>query len=323
MLRERLGEHATFLGWLEGDELARAYASADLFLFASRTDTFGQVLLEAQASGLPVVAVDEGGPTSIVTDGVTGRLCPADAARAGRRRVRARRRSRCSASALARSALRGGRGGGRGSASLQRLADGYRRALDPVARRRGVSQPCRGGAEAARAGAASPAPLPRLRLVEPAPLRVVDVALVYGSRRGAVGSHLQRKAAWARESAAIDHHVVVPGRVPGHTYAGRRRELASLRLALPRGYRVTLGLDPLEAALRALRPEVVLLHGSFSATPPDRARIARNRRRCRGGSSRSAAVAGCRASLAPGDPRVDSAPRSRRRRRHLRCRAVR
>ncbi|MBA2766776.1 MAG: glycosyltransferase, partial [Solirubrobacterales bacterium] len=75
-LRERLGEHATFLGWLEGDALARAYASADLFLFASRTDTFGQVLLEAQASGTPVIAVAEGGPTSIVEDGVTGRLCP-------------------------------------------------------------------------------------------------------------------------------------------------------------------------------------------------------------------------------------------------------
>jgi glycosyltransferase involved in cell wall biosynthesis len=78
-LRERLGEHASFLGWLEGDALADAYASADLFLFASRTDTFGQVLLEAQASGLPVVAVAEGGPCSIVEDGVTGRLCPPDA----------------------------------------------------------------------------------------------------------------------------------------------------------------------------------------------------------------------------------------------------
>ena len=78
-LRETLGEHATFLGWLEGEELAVAYASADLFLFASRTDTFGQVLLEAQASGLPVVAVAEGGPCSLVRDGVTGRLCAADA----------------------------------------------------------------------------------------------------------------------------------------------------------------------------------------------------------------------------------------------------
>jgi glycosyltransferase involved in cell wall biosynthesis/predicted metal-dependent phosphoesterase TrpH len=79
LLRERLGAHATFLGWLEGDELARAYASADAFLFASRTDTFGQVLLEAQASGVPVVAVAEGGPCSIVEDGETGLLRPADA----------------------------------------------------------------------------------------------------------------------------------------------------------------------------------------------------------------------------------------------------
>jgi glycosyltransferase involved in cell wall biosynthesis len=78
-LRERLGDKATFLGWLRGDVLAEAYASADAFLFASRTDTFGQVLLEAQASGLPVVAVAEGGPCSIVQDGVTGLLRPADA----------------------------------------------------------------------------------------------------------------------------------------------------------------------------------------------------------------------------------------------------
>jgi glycosyltransferase involved in cell wall biosynthesis/predicted metal-dependent phosphoesterase TrpH len=77
-LRARLGEHATFLGWLAGDQLADAYASADVFLFASRTDTFGQVLLEAQASGLPVVAVAEGGPLELVADGVTGRLCPPD-----------------------------------------------------------------------------------------------------------------------------------------------------------------------------------------------------------------------------------------------------
>ncbi len=78
-LRERLGEHVSFLGWLEGEALARAYASADLFLFASRTDTFGQVILEAQASGLPVVAVAEGGPLSLITGGETGVLAPADA----------------------------------------------------------------------------------------------------------------------------------------------------------------------------------------------------------------------------------------------------
>ena len=49
-----------------------------MFLFASRTDTFGQVVLEAQASGLPVVAVAEGGPATLIEDGETGLLVPAD-----------------------------------------------------------------------------------------------------------------------------------------------------------------------------------------------------------------------------------------------------
>ena len=79
-LRERVGAGAVFRGWLEGDALARAYAAADVFLFASRTDTFGQVVLEAQASGLPVIAVGEGGPLSLIEHRRSGVLCPADAA---------------------------------------------------------------------------------------------------------------------------------------------------------------------------------------------------------------------------------------------------
>ncbi len=78
-LRERLGDRATFLGWLESAELARAYASADIFLFASATDTFGQVILEAQASGLPTIAVAKGGPLSLIEHRVNGLLCDADA----------------------------------------------------------------------------------------------------------------------------------------------------------------------------------------------------------------------------------------------------
>ncbi|MET0602617.1 MAG: glycosyltransferase [Baekduia sp.] len=127
MLRARLGEHATFLGWLEGEALADAYASADLFLFASRTDTFGQVLLEAQASGLPVVAVAEGGPCSIVADGVTGLLTPADAtaladavvALASDPDARARLAGAARVAVAERTWER----------ALERLADGYRRAL--------------------------------------------------------------------------------------------------------------------------------------------------------------------------------------------------
>jgi glycosyltransferase involved in cell wall biosynthesis/predicted metal-dependent phosphoesterase TrpH len=78
-LRARLGEGASFLGWLDGAELASAYANADMFLFASRTDTFGQVILEAQASGLPVVAVAAGGPLALIEHGVSGLLCAPDA----------------------------------------------------------------------------------------------------------------------------------------------------------------------------------------------------------------------------------------------------
>jgi glycosyltransferase involved in cell wall biosynthesis/predicted metal-dependent phosphoesterase TrpH len=77
-LRERLGDRASFLGWLGGEELACAYASADVFLFASSTDTYGQVILEAAASGLPVVAVAEGGPAALVENRHTGLLCRPD-----------------------------------------------------------------------------------------------------------------------------------------------------------------------------------------------------------------------------------------------------
>ena len=138
VLRARLGEHATFLGWLEGDALATAYASADIFLFASRTDTFGQVLLEAQASGLPVVAVGEGGPTSIVTDGLTGRLCPADAG-ALAEAVTHLAAQPLQRERLANSALHAVRQR-TWERSLQRLADGYRRALEPTAAIQDVSR---------------------------------------------------------------------------------------------------------------------------------------------------------------------------------------
>ena len=133
LLRARLGEHATFLGWIEGDELAATYASADIFLFASRTDTFGQVLLEAQASGLPVVAVGEGGPASIVTDHITGRLCAANAEELSEA-VLELAANPAQRERLAQNALRSVQER-TWERSLQRLADGYRSALEPAAAR--------------------------------------------------------------------------------------------------------------------------------------------------------------------------------------------
>jgi glycosyltransferase involved in cell wall biosynthesis len=64
---------AHFAGWRTGEALARAYAGADVFVFPSRTDTFGLVLLEALACGTPVAAFPVTGPLDVVAPG-TGRL---------------------------------------------------------------------------------------------------------------------------------------------------------------------------------------------------------------------------------------------------------
>jgi glycosyltransferase involved in cell wall biosynthesis len=66
--------HTYFVGYLGGEELASAYASADVFVFPSRTETLGLVLLEAMAAGCPVVAANAGGIPDIVTDGENGFL---------------------------------------------------------------------------------------------------------------------------------------------------------------------------------------------------------------------------------------------------------
>lgn len=69
-----------FTGVLTGEELAAMYASADVFVFPSRSETFGQVVQEAMASGLPVVAQCAGGPADLVIEGQTGNLIrPGDA----------------------------------------------------------------------------------------------------------------------------------------------------------------------------------------------------------------------------------------------------
>ncbi len=75
---EQLIPDATFTGFVHGDELSRVYASSDLVLFPSETDTLGQVVLEAQASGVGVMVTDRGGPRFLVNNGVTGRVIAAD-----------------------------------------------------------------------------------------------------------------------------------------------------------------------------------------------------------------------------------------------------
>jgi glycosyltransferase involved in cell wall biosynthesis len=69
-------ERAHFTGVLHGEALARAFASSDLFVFPSLTDTFGNSVIEALASGLPCLVSDEGGPREIVVPGVCGDIFP-------------------------------------------------------------------------------------------------------------------------------------------------------------------------------------------------------------------------------------------------------
>ena len=91
LARALRGHDVHFTGWLHGEALAAAYASADVFVFPSATETFGQVVREAMASGLPVVGLRAGGVQDLVQSGVTGFLAepmdPADFIAAVRRLV--------------------------------------------------------------------------------------------------------------------------------------------------------------------------------------------------------------------------------------------
>jgi phosphatidylinositol alpha 1,6-mannosyltransferase len=79
--------HALFTGFVGGDELAAAYASSDIFVFPSDSESFGNVTLEAMASGLPCVCADATGSRSLVVAGETGFLAPADDAEAFARHI--------------------------------------------------------------------------------------------------------------------------------------------------------------------------------------------------------------------------------------------
>lgn len=80
--RDWLKKHliaADFMGVLRGEKLAEAYANMDAFVFPSKSDTFGNVVLEAMASGAPCVVTDLGGPKFIIEEGVSGYAAATDA----------------------------------------------------------------------------------------------------------------------------------------------------------------------------------------------------------------------------------------------------
>jgi glycosyltransferase involved in cell wall biosynthesis len=98
------GTNTHFMGYLYGEDLADAYASADVFLFTGPCETFGQVVQEAMASGLPAVVINQGGVAELVDEGFTGFRCPPDPAAfaAATRRLRDNPSLRARMSATAR-----------------------------------------------------------------------------------------------------------------------------------------------------------------------------------------------------------------------------
>ncbi|MBS4196417.1 glycosyltransferase family 4 protein [Lederbergia citri] len=74
-LENQFADWVTFTGYLEGEELAKAYAAADLFVFPSATETFGNVVLESLASSTPVIGANGGSVKEIIEHGKTGFLC--------------------------------------------------------------------------------------------------------------------------------------------------------------------------------------------------------------------------------------------------------
>ena len=82
MQQKLKNQNAHFLGFKHANELATLYATSDLFAFPSTTDTLGQVVMEAQASALPVIATNKGGPKEVIVHNQptnnTGLVLPID-----------------------------------------------------------------------------------------------------------------------------------------------------------------------------------------------------------------------------------------------------
>jgi glycosyltransferase involved in cell wall biosynthesis len=74
-LERKAPDNMNFTGYLQGKRLAEVYSASDLFIFPSATETFGNVVLEALASGTPVIGANAGGVKNIIQPGVTGELC--------------------------------------------------------------------------------------------------------------------------------------------------------------------------------------------------------------------------------------------------------
>jgi alpha-1,6-mannosyltransferase len=247
-LRARL-PRAEFTGRLEGEALAQAYADADFFVFPSRTDTLGNVVLEAMASGLPVVVTDSLGPKELVEQGVTGLIAGSDeefarsvrtlAGEADRRRKIGRAARRF---AEARS----------WQAIFDQLLGYYERTLARRGSARAVAPP---GLRPRRVG-------PRSR-----PLCVLDVTEFFGETSGGVKTYLTQKARYVEADPGLRQVLVVPGPTD------ERREAPGARWYSLRGpripghppYRLLFDRRRVQEIVERERPDVIEVGSHFLA----------------------------------------------------------
>jgi len=245
-LREALPS-ATFTGRLMGEPLAQAYADADFFVFPSRTDTLGNVVLEAMASGLPVVVSDAMGPKELVRHGETGFVMGTDAEFAA-------------------------------AVDMLTASAGMRRTMGAAARRyaetrswEAIFEQLLGYYEQSRAKrmvvpprAAAPVK-PAVRHTRP--LCVLDITEFFGETSGGVKTYLTHKVRYVESRRDLRQVVVVPGAESRCSGEGGVRWYHVRGPAIPgqHPYRLMIDARQIRAIIESERPDIIEIGSHFVA----------------------------------------------------------
>jgi alpha-1,6-mannosyltransferase len=257
-LRRRLPA-ARFFGRLEGEALARAYADADLFVFPSRTDTLGNVVLEAQASGLPVVVLDSMGPKELVQDGITGFVTRTNGEFARAVDILAedpRRRER-----MARAARRFAE-----TRSWRQIFDDLLAYYGQLVSGSEHATPGRGARPNEPRGRSAPAACAPAQTARASrPLCVLDVTEFFAETSGGVKTYLTQKARYVETRQHLREVLIVPG-AESHVDEDRGvrwYHVQGPRVPRQRPYRLMMDAQAVRRIIERERPDVIEIGSNF------------------------------------------------------------